>query len=68
MKPSAKFRLLIHARAANEARARAALFDLYRIAKAFECDARAARCSDCPLNFDDFCLRDAILVSKEATE
>lgn len=68
MTPSAKHRLLIHLREANEARARACLYDLYRAARVFECDARVARCSDCPLNFDDFCLRDAVIISKETAE
>lgn len=68
MAPSAKHRLLIYLREANEARARACLYDLYRGARAFECDARVARCSSCPLNFEDFCLRDAIIFSKEATK
>lgn len=65
MNPSAKHRLLIHLRQANEARARICLYDLYRIAKPLECDARAARCSDCPLNFDGVCLRDAIVFRAE---
>lgn len=68
MTPSAKHRLLIHARKANEARARACLYDLYRVARTFECDGRVAMCSSCPLNFDDFCLRDAVIISKVVAE